>query len=68
MTEPTRIPVGRYLREMEAVLRHDEDPVRRAGVLAVLRRWQFDEMLDDASREKARVLVSEFAGKTPAGI
>ena len=60
MAEQLKIPVGQYVREMEAALRYDGDPIRRAGILAVLRRWQFDEMLDDASRRKAKVLVSEF--------
>jgi hypothetical protein len=67
-----KIDVSRYVLEMEQVLQTEHDPVRCQNAIAVLLRWQFDEMLDDASRAKARMLVQEFearqihtAGDTP---
>jgi hypothetical protein len=36
------------------------DALRRGEVLAVLARWQWDEMLDEGSRAAARRLVREF--------
>ena len=56
-----KIDVGRQVAEIERVLRVGEDLTRCAEALEILERWQFDEMLDDASRNKARVLVREFA-------
>ena len=57
MPEFHKIDVGRHLQEIEQSLRsgngHEE-------ALAILQRWQFDDMLDDASRQKARRLVKEF--------
>ena len=56
-----KIDVSRYVLEMEEVLYAQQDPARCENAIAILRRWQFDEMLDDASREKAKTLVQEFA-------
>jgi hypothetical protein len=56
-----KIDVSRHVREMESVLRWSADPIGRTNAIAILRRWQFDDMLDDASRQRARMLVREFA-------
>ena len=45
---------------MERTLRTAEDDEPRAAALAILRRWRYDSMLDDASRRKAEALVTEF--------
>jgi hypothetical protein len=54
------ISAGRQVAEMERTLRSVGDRTRYMETLTVLRRWQFDTMLDGASREKARGLVWEF--------
>ncbi|MGH7787885.1 MAG: hypothetical protein ACRERC_13505 [Candidatus Binatia bacterium] len=55
-----KIDVSRAVAEMERALR--SAPAAESGVaaLAALERWQWDEMLDDASRARARRLVCEF--------
>jgi hypothetical protein len=58
-----KIDVTRHVDAMERVLRADADPTRCQEVLGLLRRWQFDKMLDDASRGRAKALVREFAPK-----
>jgi len=58
--EMPKIDVSQWIAELEQVLRSAKNPVRCEEALAILQRWQFDEMLDDASREKARTLVREF--------
>ena len=60
-----KIDVKRQVEEMEDVLRTEGDPARCQATISILRRWQFDEMLDDASREKARMLVLEFECSLP---
>jgi hypothetical protein len=59
-TEMTKIDVSRYVQGMERVLHSRRDQVSCETTIAILRRWQFDEMLDDASRAKAGILVREF--------
>jgi hypothetical protein len=61
-TNPSRykIDVGRYVAEMEERLCNDGDSHARLQTLAILQRWQFDKMLDDASRERAKLLVLRF--------
>lgn len=59
-----KIDVGRQVAEIERGLRAGGDRSRDMEALAILQRWQFDEMLDDASREKARVLIREFAANS----
>jgi hypothetical protein len=56
----TKIDVSRYVKGMEGVLHSRQDPVSCETTITILRRWQFDEMLDDASRAKAGTLVREF--------
>ena len=56
-----KIDVGSYVAEMERVLRANDDQGARMDALGILQRWQFDEMLDDASRRHARLLVLRFA-------
>ena len=55
------IDVSRHVSEMERVLRGGESDAGRLEALAVLERWQWDEMLDAPSRARARSLVREFA-------
>ena len=43
---------------MEAELRRGATPATRAQILAALRRWEQDEMLDEVSRTKARALLA----------
>jgi len=58
-----KIDVSRYVLEMEQVLHTQQDPVLWHNAIAILLRWQFDDMLDDASRTKARMLVQEFEAR-----
>lgn len=62
-SSPTRckIDVGRYVDEMERILLAHGDRNARMQALAILERWQFDEMLEDASRQRAQLLVLRFA-------
>jgi hypothetical protein len=53
------IDVSRWIAAMERELR-DGNVLRCGEVLAVLERWQWDEMLDEHSRAAARRLVLEF--------
>jgi hypothetical protein len=55
------IDVSRQVAEIERVLRAGGELTRCMDALAVLERWQFDDMLDNASRKKASVLLREFA-------
>ncbi len=56
------IDVGRFVDRMERDLRSGaNDHVRRMDILAVLRRWQYDERLDERSQHRAKVLVREFS-------
>jgi hypothetical protein len=59
--EISKIDVSQWVGELEQVLRSAENPIRCQKALAILQRWQFDEMLDDASREKAKTLYRQFA-------
>jgi len=59
------IDVGRYVEELERVLRAGEEPDRCTEALRILERWRFDLMLDAASRRRAADLLREFG---PAGI
>ncbi len=61
MADRSELAARRYVQRMEHVLRWDRDPGRRAGILAVLQRWQCDALLDEISREEARRLLREFA-------
>jgi len=56
----TKIDVSRYVAAMERVLCAACDTAEQSKIMAILRRWQFDEMLDDQSRQQARLLVSGF--------
>ena len=59
----SKIDVSRQVEELERILRLEKDPARCMEAVTILGRWQFDEMLDDTSRERARMLVHEFALK-----
>jgi hypothetical protein len=54
------IDVRRQVAEMEEALRSQMPRVQRREALAVLERWQWDEMVDGDSRQRARQLVREF--------
>jgi hypothetical protein len=54
------IDVSRQVSELESVLRGGASAPRRCDALAVLERWQWDEMVDRESRLRARALVREF--------
>jgi hypothetical protein len=54
------IDVSRHVSEMEVLLRSQAATARRREALAVLERWQWDEMVDHPSRLRARQLVREF--------
>ena len=70
--EIPKIDVSQWVGELEQVLRSAENPVRCEEALAILQRWQFDEMLDDASREKAKALfgssLDSRSGCTPEAV
>jgi hypothetical protein len=53
------IDVRRCIADLERELRIG-NPMRCGEVFAILERWQWDEMLDDASRAAARRLLHEF--------
>jgi hypothetical protein len=55
-----KIDVSREVEELGHVLRSRTDPIRCGEAIAILRRWRFDEMLDEPSREQASRLVLEF--------
>lgn len=57
------IDVSVYLLQMERVLMANDDRQACARALAALERWQFDSMLDEKSRQKARRLVLRFGSK-----
>jgi len=59
--ETPKIDVSQWVAELEQVLRLAQNPIRCEEALAILQRWQFDEMIDDASREKAKELIRQFA-------
>lgn len=58
-----KINVSQHVAEMERVLQVYESPARCEEVFAILRCWQDDEILDDVSREKAKMLVREFRSR-----
>jgi hypothetical protein len=57
---PAKLDIRRPVATMERLLREFDGPLRREEAYAILRCWQDDEILDDASRERARRLVQEF--------
>ena len=56
----SKIDVTTQVAKLEETLRSSTDPVRRSEALAILQRWQFDDMLDDGSQRRAKALVDEF--------
>src|SRR5262249_58689488 len=58
--QTSEIDVGTYVTELERVLRAGQDPERCREALKILERWQFDLMLDAASRRRAAKLIHEF--------
>ena len=55
-----KLDVRLSIGEMEGELRRRADEATRARILATLRRWQEDEMLDPLSRARAWTLAREF--------
>jgi len=58
-----KIDVTRHLAEMERVLRASDNPGRREEIFALLRCWQHDHVLDEASRSRAQLLVRDFGAR-----
>lgn len=58
-----KINVSQHVAEMERLLQVYESPARCEEVIAILRCWQDDEILDDVSRERAKILVREFRSR-----
>ena len=56
----TAIDVTQHLDELEGILRDGREPLRCAEAIEIVLRWQFDEMLDDHCRLRARSLAAEF--------
>jgi hypothetical protein len=55
------IDVSPFVEQMERDLRAvNTDPIRRMEILAILRRWQYDEMLDEGSQHTVRILLQKF--------
>lgn len=54
------VDASRALNELEAVLYQGREPSRCQEAMEILRRWQWDRDLDDASRGRAAMLVREF--------
>jgi hypothetical protein len=55
------VDASRALDELESVLHSGSEPTRCLEAMEILRRWRWDQDLDDASRSRARVLVREFS-------
>ncbi|HYD48117.1 MAG TPA: hypothetical protein VEB21_07215 [Terriglobales bacterium] len=55
------IDVARWIDKIEECLKTSQDRGELLDGLAILQRWQFDDMIDDSSRERARLLVRRFA-------
>ena len=62
-----KIDVGHLVERIEQVLRAGRDAASCQEGLAILRRWQWDQMLDQDSRLRARALLSEF-DKLPTAV
>jgi len=56
-----KIDALKQVRDMEAALRASDDPRHCGDYLIALWRWQWDDMMDDATREAARKVVRELA-------
>jgi hypothetical protein len=54
------IDATRYLDDMDHTLRSSHDVGMRNEALAILRRWQFDDLLTDAAGARAAGVLREF--------
>ena len=55
------VDASRALDELESVLHRGSELNRCIEAMEILRRWQWDRDLDDASRSRAGGLVREFS-------
>ena len=58
--DPSKIDATEALEEFEGVLKRNGDVDRRREVLAALRRWRWDEMLSQGTRERVTDLLRRF--------
>ena len=61
------VDASRVLDEFEAVLDRGSEPYRCIEAIEILRRWQWDGDLDDASRNRASRLVHVFSRRYAVG-
>jgi hypothetical protein len=54
------VDTGRIIDEFEQVLHTGQDMSHCHEALVILRRWQWDEDLNDSSRDRAGMLVRQF--------
>jgi hypothetical protein len=54
-----KIDVSVFIAAMEAELYRGAAPAMQDQILAALRRWELDDMLDEESRAKARALARQ---------
>ena len=54
------VDASRVLDELETVLHQGVERRRCVEAMVILRRWQWDRELDDASRSRASLLVRLF--------
>ena len=57
------IDLKQFIAKLEDVLREGRDMLRCREALDILCRWQWDNDLDNASRDTARRLVCQFRGR-----
>jgi hypothetical protein len=60
------VDTNRALDELETVLHAGSEPRRCWEAIEILRRWQWDRELDDASRTRASTLLRMFARRYAA--
>jgi len=57
------IDVTRFLDEMETALRMGADFERCKEIMIILRRWEADEALESACRDRAKMLLDTFQSR-----
>ena len=61
VAKSTTIDVASWIDRIEERLQAAVDHGEVLDALAILHRWQVDEMIDASSRERARVLIRRFS-------